>query len=153
MRPTGIVLIALYHFIAAAFLVIVAIALGVGGTVLGTALGAMSSADYSKLLGGMGLFVGILGAAFTLVFAVVAALAGYGVWTLREWGRILCIVLAGISIVLSLPGLLFTGLHFGFFLGGYRMVKLAINALIIWYLVQHQIKSLFRRTVSALPPV
>jgi hypothetical protein len=148
MRPTGIVLIALYHFLAAAFLVIVAIALGVGGTMLGS----MFSTDYSKLFGGMGLFVGILGAAFTLVFAVVAALAGYGVWTLREWGRILCIVLAGISILLSLPGLLM-GLHFGFFLGGYRMVKLAINALIIWYLVQPQIRSLFRRSVSALPPV
>lgn len=153
MRPTGIVLIALYHFLAAAFLVIVAIALGVGGSVLGAMFSAMFSADYSRLLGGMGLFVGILGAAFTLVFAVVAALAGYGVWTLREWGRILCIVLAGISILLSLPGLLFMGLHFGFFLGGYRMVKLAINALIIWYLMQPQIRSLFQRSVSALPPV
>ena len=84
MRPTGIVLIAIYHFLAAAFLGLIAITLAVGGTVLG----AMFSAGYSNLLGGMGLFVGMLGAAFTLCFAVVAALAGYGVWTLREWGRI-----------------------------------------------------------------
>ena len=87
----------------------------------------MFAAGNSIPLGGMGFFVGIVGAAFMLVFAVVAALAGYGVWTFREWGRILCIVLAGISILFSLPGLLFMGLHFGFFLGGYRLIKLAIS--------------------------
>ena len=147
MRPTGIVLIAIYHFLAAAFLVLIAITLAVGGTVLG----AMFSAGYGNPLGGMGLFVGMLGAAFTLCFAVVAALAGYGAWTLREWGRILCIILAGITVLLSLPGLLFMGLHFGFFLGGYRLIKLAINVLIIWYLVQPQIKSLFQPGAPALP--
>ena len=99
----------------------------------------------------MGFFVGVVGAAFTLGFATVAALAGYGVWTLREWGRILCIVLAGIAVLLSLPGLLFMGLHFGFFLGGYRLMKLAVNVAIIWYLLQPQIMSLFRRSAPALP--
>ena len=84
MRPTGIVLIAIYHFLAAAFLVCLAIALGVGGSVLG----AMFAAGNRVPLSGMGFFVGIVGAAFMLVFAVIAALAGYGVWTLREWGRI-----------------------------------------------------------------
>ncbi|MGB8771588.1 MAG: hypothetical protein WCC92_18395 [Candidatus Korobacteraceae bacterium] len=147
MRPTGIVLIAIYHFLAAAFLVFAAIALAVGGSVLG----AMFAAGKSIPLGGMGFFVGVVGAAFTLVFAVVAALAGYGVWTLREWGRILCIVLAGISLLFSLPGLLFMGLHFGFFLGGYRLIKLAINIAIIWYLIQPQIRSLFQRGAPVLP--
>jgi hypothetical protein len=147
MRPTGIVLIAIYHFLAAAFLVCLAIALGVGGSVLG----AMFAAGNSVPLSGMGFFVGIVGAAFMLVFAVIAALAGYGLWTLREWGRILCIVLAGISILFSLPGLLFMGLHFEFFMGGYRLIKLAISVLIIWYLVQPHIRSLFQRNAPALP--
>ena len=101
----------------------------------------------------MGFLVGVVGAAFTLIFAVVAALAGYGVWTFREWGRILCIVLAAISILFSLPGLLFMGLHFGFFLGGYRLIKLAISVLIIWYLLQPQIRPLFNRGASALPRI
>jgi len=142
MRPTGIVMIAVYHFLSAAFLVILASALAVGGGILGATF-AM----------GLGLFVGVLGAAFTMVFAVLAAIAGYGVWTLREWGRILCIVLAAISILLSLPGLLFMGLHFGFFWGGYRLIKTVLNALIIWYLVQPQIRSLFQRNAPALPQV
>ena len=93
---------------------------------------------------------GFWGLVFTLLFAVVAALAGYGVWTLREWGRILCIVLAAITVVLSLPGLLFMGFTW-FFLGGYRVIKLAINALIIWYLMQPQIRSLFQPNAPALP--
>jgi hypothetical protein len=147
MRPRGIVLIAIYHFLAAAVLVLLAITLGVGGSVLG----AMFAAGNNVPLGGAGFFVGVVGAVFTLIFAVIAALAGYGVWTLREWGRILCIVLAAVSIVLSLPGLLFMGLHFGFFLGGYRLIKLAISVLITWYLLQPQIRSLFQRSAPALP--
>jgi len=146
MRPTGIVLIAIYHFLAAAFLVFLAIALGVGGSVLA----AMFGAGHGALPGGMGFLVGVLGSTFSLVFACVAALAGYGVWTLREWGRILCIVLAVISILFSLPGLLL-GLHFGFFLGGYRIIKIAIQVLIVWYLLQPQIVALFRPTAPALP--
>ena len=147
MRPTGIVLIAIYHFVAAAFLVLVAIALGVGGSVLG----AMFAAGNSVPLGGMGFFVGVVGACFCLVFALIAALAGYGVLTLREWGRILCIGLAVISILFSLPGLLVLSLHFGFFLGGYRLIKLAINVAIVWYLLQPQIRALFQPRAPVLP--
>ena len=142
MRPTGITLIAVYHFLAAAFLVLVAIARGVGGSVLS----AMFAAGNSIPFGSMGFFVGVVGAAFSLVFALIAALAGYGIWTFREWGRILCIALAGLSVLFSLPGLL---LHFGFFLGGYRLLKLAIQILIIWYLVKPQIQALFRATPRA----
>ena len=144
MRPTGIVLIAIYHYLAAAFLVCVAIALGVGGSVLGALIGAGQSVP----LGGMGFLVGIMGAAFCFLFALVAALAGYGIWTLREWGRILCIVLAAIALLFSLPGLL---LHFGFFLGGFKLIKIAINVAIIWYLLQPQIRALFVGTAPALP--
>jgi hypothetical protein len=148
MRPTGIALIAIYHFLAAAFLVFLAIALGVGGSFIA----AMFGAGRSLPLGGLGFLVGVLGATFSLVFACVAALAGYGVWTFREWGRILCIVLAVISILFSLPGLLLH-MHFGLFLGGYRIIKVAIQVLIVWYLVQPQIVVLFRPTAPALPRV
>ncbi len=151
MRPTGVVLIAIYHFIGAAFLLLLAVTLAVGGTVLG----AMFAGFKGSAIGGMGLglFVGVLGAAFTLVFAVVAALAGYGVWTFREWGRILCIVLAVISILLSLPGLLLMGLHFGLFFGGYRLLRTAVNVVIIWYLVQPQIRAYFQGSALAGPRI
>lgn len=148
MRPTGIVLIAIYHFLAAAFLVCLAIALGVGGSVLAAMLGAGLGIPLRSL----GFLVGILGSTFSLVFACVAALAGYGVWKFREWGRILCIVLAVVSILFSLPGLLL-GLHLGFFLSGYRVIKIAIQVLFVWYLIQPQIVALFRPDAFARPRV
>ena len=70
-------------------------------------------------------------------------------WTLREWGRILCIVLAVLSLLFSFPGLLMMGLHFSLFFGTYRLFRIAISILIIWYLVQPQTKALFQRVMPA----
>ena len=57
-----------------------------GGTMLGAFMG---SAMESHSVGGagFGLLLGIVGAAVVSVFAAVAIFAGYGVWTLREWGH------------------------------------------------------------------
>src|ERR1035438_6376748 len=125
MPPAGVTLIALYHFLAAALLALLAIALMVGGTVLG---GMFASGASGRFGGALGLFVGVVGAAITLVFALVAGLAGYGAWNLREWGRILCIALAAIALLFSVPGLLMMGLHLGFFFGGYRLIWVVISA-------------------------
>ena len=151
MRPTGVTLIAIYHVIGAVFLVLLAVALVAGGSLLNSLFGGGKEGAIGGM--GLGLFVGVLGAAFTLVFALVAAIAGYGVWSLREWGRILCIVLAVISILLSLPGLLLMGLHFGLFFGGYRFFRTAVNVVIIWYLVQPQIRALFQGSAPAVPRI
>jgi hypothetical protein len=147
MRPTGVVLIAIYHFLSALGLILFTISLAVGGTVLG----AMFAAGHDSPLGGLGMMVGVVGAIFFFFFAVVLFMAGYGIWTLREWGRILSIVLAVISLLGSLPGLLFMGLHFHLFFGAYRLFRIAISILIIWYLLQPQIKALFQRTAPAAP--
>jgi predicted membrane protein len=58
-------------------------------------------------------------------------------------GRILSIVLAVISLLISLPGLLMT----------YRLFRIAISILIIWYLMQPQIKVLFQRRTPLAPAV
>jgi hypothetical protein len=149
MRPAGVVLIAIYHFVGAALLVLVAIGLMVGGSVLGALFGAGS--DMGGLGLGLGLALGIVGAAFMLVFAVIAAAAGYGVWNLREWGRILCIVLATIFLLLSLPALVMMGEHFALGMGSFHLIRTAINVLIIWYLVQPQVKALFQSRAPVLP--
>ena len=84
----------------------------------------------------MGLLVGMVGAVFFLFYATIAGVAGYGLWTLREWGRILSIALAVLSLVFSLPGLLMMGVHLNLFFGTYRLVRIAISILMIWYLMQ-----------------
>jgi len=149
MRPTGVVLLALYHFLSALFLVLFATFLVVGGTVLAGMFGASNFGPATGL--GLGLMVGALGGVFFLVFALVAAIAGWGMWSMREWGRVLSIVLAVISLIFSLPGLLMMGLHLHLFFGTYRLFRIAISILIIWYLVQPQIKALFQRGAPALP--
>jgi len=148
MRPTGVVLIAVYHFLIAIFLIFLAVALGLGGTVLG----AMFAAGHESPLGGLGMAVGILGAIAMLIGAGVAGVAGYGIWALREWGRILSIVLAAISLGFALPGLLLGHhIHMFFLFGTLRLIRIAIAGLIIWYLVQPQIKALFQPTVPVAP--
>ncbi len=148
MRPTGVVLIAVYHFISALFLVLRAISL-VGGSAL---LGGLFGGVHDNTMGGVGVgaLIGMVGAVFFLFFALIVALAGYGIWSVREWGRILCIGLAAVLLLISLPGLFFMGLHFTLFFGGLLLARIAISGFIIWYLMQPQIKVLFQK--PALPP-
>ena len=146
MRPTGIILIVFYNFLVALFFVYSAITLVTTGVT-----GTMPSLDHSIPSGTDGEVVRAVGAGFFLVFALIAALVSYGMWSFREWARMLRIVLSGIPILLALPGLFF---DFSFYQGGYlkvsyRLVRLAIDILIIWYLGQPYIKALFHKTLKA----
>jgi len=147
MRPTGVVLIAVYHFLMAIFLVFLALVLSVGGTLLG----AMIDTGHGSSLWGLGMAVGIVVAIAMLIGASIAAVAGYGIWALREWGRILSIVLAAISLLSALPGLLLGHhIHMVLFFGMFRLIRIAISGLIIWYLVQPQIVAVFKRTAPVV---
>ncbi len=148
MRPTGVVLIAIYHYLGAAFLVLLAIAMVAGGTLLGSIIGRGAN---NPMGAGLGFAIGIFAAIFCLVFAAIAAAAGFGLWSLKEWGRILCIVLAVIALLFSLPSLFAMTLHFGIFLGGFHLLRIAIEVLIIWYLMQPQVRALFQAPVPAGP--
>ncbi len=149
MRPTGVVLIALYHFLTALVLVLLAISLVVGGSLLGAMFGGMSAHPMGGM--GLGMIFGVFGAIFLLFFAAIAALVGYGLWTLREWARLFAIVLAALSLLIALPGLLMLGLHLHLFYGTYRLFRIVVSVLIIWYLMQPHIRDLFRRVTPAAP--
>jgi|SRR5579862_301057 len=148
MRPTGVVLIALYHFLTAVFLVLLAIALVVGGSMLGAMFGRPAGIPGGGM--GIGFLFGFVGATIVMIYATVAGIAGFGLWTMREWGRILSIVLAIITVLFSLPGLMF-GLHGHVLFGGFRFFRVAISVAIAWYLLQPQIKALFQRTTAVSP--
>jgi len=149
MRPTGVALIALYHFLGAVLLAVFAVGAVVGGSVLGAMFGGLNAMPMSGM--GLGFAFGVLGAMFLLFWAGISGVAGYGVWAMREWGRILSIVLSALSLLFSLPGLLFMGLHLNLFFGTYRLFRIAVSILIIWYLVQPEIKVLFQRAAPASP--
>ncbi len=144
MRPTGVVLIAIYQFLGALFLIGLALLMLLGGS-LPAAAGA------GPITAKLALLLGAAGAVFAIIFAVIAVISAYGIWNLREWGRILTMALAVLSLVLSLPGLLLMAAHVHLFFGTYRLFRIAISILMLWYLMQPPIRALFQRTPSATP--
>jgi len=143
MRPAGVTLIALCHFISALFLLGMATLFFVGGSILAAMFGGSSFGS------AFGFMAGALGCILFIGFAIIAAAVGYGTWNLREWGRILSIVLAVISLLFSFPGLLMMGLHLHLFIGTYRLFRIAVAILIIWYLMQPHIRAVFQQRTSA----
>jgi uncharacterized membrane protein (DUF2068 family) len=121
-------------------LALVGVSLFAGGTIFSAMMGGSSS----DVFAGLGLLVGVVGGIFFLVFALVYAIAAWGIWKMREWGRILSIVMAVISLFFALPGLFLMAMSMNLFLGGYRVLRLGISVLIIWYLMQPQTKAAFR---------
>ena len=118
MRPTGVSLIAVYHYLAAAFLGLLGCGLFVGGKVLSILGGAEGI-----VLPRAGFLIGVVGGTIFLVFALVHLLAGYGVWSMQNWGRLLAIILAVVSLLLALPGLLLTAMMMHMFFGSFRILR------------------------------
>ena len=138
MRPTGVSLIAVYHYLAAAFLGLLGCGLFVGGKVL-----SMLGGAEGIVLPRAGFLIGVVGGTIFLVFALVHLLAGYGVWSMQNWGRVLAIILAAVSLVFALPGILMMAMMMHMFLGGFRIIRVVISVLIIWYLLRPEVKALF----------
>ncbi len=132
-RPVGVTVIAVLNFLGAFFLIIAALFFVVG-------FGAMGMA--SQRSGGMLALAGVgaFGAVFMFAFAVIAIVIGYGLIKLQHWARIVTIVLAALGILLALPSL-FGGLHsIGMFS---LLIRVGINALILWYMLQANVKQAF----------
>ena len=91
------------------------------------------------LLAGGGIIIGVV----CIVFAVIPAVIGYGLLKLKNWARIVSIVFAAIGIVGSLPGLFSALGHVVIFALVVNLIGIGINALIIWYLLQPDVKKAF----------
>lgn len=140
-RPTGVTIIAVLDFIGAAFCVLGGLALMLGGGFVATMLSQQQG-------GGAGAgFLAAIGAAagvFVLVCAAVAALLGWGMLKLKEWARIVTLVLAALGALGSLIGLFGVLGHFAMVAVVFVLIRLAINGLILWYLVQPHVKAAFQ---------
>jgi len=140
-RPTGVTIIAVLDFIGAAVCVLVGLAMMLGGGFVATLLSQQQG-------GGAGAgFLAAIGAAagvFLLICAAVAVLLGWGLLKLKEWARIVTIVLAGLGALGALIGLAGVMGHFAAIAVVFVLVRLAINGLIIWYLLQPHVKATFQ---------
>jgi hypothetical protein len=154
-RPVGVTLIAVLDFLA----MVLQIALGLGlllgmgvlGSILSKNLGhnpQFSSINFVGLLTAFGAVFAV----FVFVFAVISALLGWGMMALKNWARIISIAYSGIGILFFGFGMLMSLLRFrpmGVLWDG---LWLAINGLIIWYLLQPDVRAVFAgrpRSVAA----
>ena len=110
----------------------------VGGKVI-----SMLGGTDAVLLPRTGFLIGVVGGTIFLASALLHVLAGYGVWSMQNWGRVLAIILAVISLLFALPGLLLTAMMMHVFFGGSRILRIVISVLIIWYLLKPEVKGLF----------
>ncbi len=143
-RPTGVTVLSILAFIGTAFMVLIAIGCFVGGAFIGTMIGA-SARQAGAGAAGAG-FGAVIGAAIGIGFLIGAALyaaCGYGLWNLKEWGRMLTIILSAIGVIFGGMSLLLSMVHFHIFGMFFTLVRIAIGILVIWYLMQPHVKAAF----------
>jgi len=88
-------------------------------------------------------------AAVTLFLSVVSFVACYGLFVLIDWGRKLAIVICAIAIPLNLISLKLPGEEITSGTVLLTVVSIGIDLVIIWYLLQDDIKYLFKNKRAA----
>jgi len=146
-RPTGVTVLSILSFIGAGLTGLGAIMFFVGGAFIGALIGSAAQGHGAGAAGaGFGALIGGFIGFFLLVAAVLYLLCGVGLWKLKEWGRMLTIVLSAIGVVLALLNFM----HFHMVVMFFAIFRIGIGVLIIWYLSQPHVKAAFAQ--SQLPP-
>ncbi|HEV7520578.1 MAG TPA: hypothetical protein VGP89_05720 [Candidatus Angelobacter sp.] len=145
VRPVGVTILAILNFIGAAFCLLGGIGMILGGGFIATILSqqGQGSAGAAGALAGLGAVAGV----FIIIVGGVSALLGFGLWKLKEWARIVSIVLYGISGALQLLALLGSLAHFNVFAFVWSIFWVAVDAFIIWYLLKPEVKAAFQRPI------
>lgn len=156
-RPVGVMVIGVLDFLGMA----IQIAMGIGGLIgmsfLGALITKIAAQNEQQLPAGTNITAimasaGVVIAICAFMFALVSALIGWGMLALKNWARILSIIYSSIGVLFFGFALLLSMLHFrpvGFLWNGFWF---AVNGLIIWYLLQSQVRTVFAggpRTMAA----
>ena len=142
-RPVGVTILAILDFIGAAFCLLGGIGMILGGGFIATMMsqqGGQGSAGAAGFFAGLGAVAGV----FIIIIGGVCALVGFGLWKLKNWARIVSIVLLGIGVAVQLLGLLGTLAHFNLFAFVWSVLWIAVDAFIIWYLLKPEVKAAFQ---------
>src|SRR3990167_7256787 len=138
-RPTGVTILAVLNFIGAAFYILLALGFMLGMGLLG---GMMGQAGGEGSAGAMGMLMGlgVVAGVILLIFALIAILLGWGMWKLKNWARIITIVLCALG---ALAGVAIAAMAGQMISAGFNLVFLLIYAWIIWYLLRPHVKEAF----------
>jgi hypothetical protein len=137
-RPTGVTVIAIFQIAVGIF----AILAGVMVFGLGSAV-AMHRAAFGGPVGGVmgviGAFLGIIALVIGLLYIVL----GVGLLKLQNWARLMTLVFTALALLLHAMRLLGYMLHFMMIHAFFNVIVVAICVLIIWYLLQPEVKRAF----------
>jgi hypothetical protein len=120
-RPDGITVVAVYHFIVGALFLIGAVIMAIP-TIILTIITLAEEPDAGFAMIAVGLIAALL-----LILSLLNLSVGFGLWTLKPWGR-------SAAIVLAVVGLLFFP------------IGTIAGALVLWYLLQPEVASRFQES-------
>jgi hypothetical protein len=134
-KPTGVTIIAVLFFIAGALMILI------GLYVLAVPLPWIPGLTSYQVAIGIG----------AIVVGGATIAAGWGLWTLQNWGRITAVVLLGLGAVAALTA--GVGLLMGINLAGYplyfpgpgivALLLAGIGAWLLWYLLKPEVADIF----------
>ena len=147
-KPVGVIVIAVLDFLGTVILGCFGLLAFVGMSFLAPRISEATNGQLPPaVIAGLGIFLGL----FCFFFAAIAGVLGYGMLSLKEWARIVQMVFAAIGLAFGALGLLGAMLHFQLFGLVLVGIRLAINAAIIWYLLQPDVKAAFQTRAAAAP--
>jgi hypothetical protein len=140
-RPGGVTAIAVLEFIGACFWAVLGIAVAVGGSLVGLLLGGANQKIGGGVLAGLGIAIAII----MWILAVLYVIVANGMLKLKNWARVVTIVFAGLAVLSGLAGFLIShGLIFT------SLIRIALAAWILWYLMQPEVKAAFGASGSSV---
>jgi hypothetical protein len=137
-RPTEVTVIAILSFLSAFLAVILGFGFLFGGAIIASL--------------GMSLPASVIGAGVALFacvffgFAALDIVTGIGLLNMRNWARVVTIVIVGLSLFFAVLGILSGLLHFRIFLTFRELCVAAIDLWVITYLFKPQVKQAFLAT-------
>ncbi len=125
-KPLGVILLALLNIFGGALFAIS----GAATVLIGEPMyiGVMGNAQKMTYISS---FVGVA----TLIFGLLGMAIGYGLWRLREWARLVYLIILAIGILFSFMMLIYGNKGYG----GY----IVIYSIIAWYLTRPHVKESF----------
>jgi len=115
---------------------------GVAVFMLGSAV-AMHRAAMGGVFGGVAGVIGAFLGMILLVIGILYIVLGVGLLKLHNWARMLTLVFSALGALLHVLRLLRSMMHFMMFHAFWQGIVIAICVLIIWYLLQPEVKRAF----------
>jgi hypothetical protein len=137
-RPVGVTILAILDFLGGLFCLFGGIGMIAGGGFMATILSQQGQGS-AGFLAGLGALAGVV----LLAFAVLDFLLGWGLWKLKNWARMITVVFTAFGAVLQVISLVGLLAHFNVFAFVWTLFVLAIEVLIIWYLLKADVKAAF----------